>query len=326
MIRKIISLFSGRHYKQFVRRCQPIVARVNEIEKQYQALTDEQLRAKTEEFRARFQQGETLDQLLPEAFAAAKNAARRLCGQQLIVCDQPLTWNMVHYDVQIIGGVALHERKIAEMATGEGKTLVSTLRCISTRSPGATATLSPSTTTWPAATRSGWVICINSSASRSLHQQQQSPDVRRQAYGSDITYGTASEFGFDYLRDNGMATRIEDQVQRGHYYCIVDEVDSILVDEARTPLIITGPSNDDTEGPFLALKPAVESLYNLQLRLCNRLAQEAKDEFEKPNGDQAFAARKMLQVKMGHAQAPPVAQDDGERPVPQIAREKWTSR
>ncbi len=300
MIRKIISLFSGRHYKQFVRRCQPIVARVNEIEKQYQSLTDEQLRAKTAEFRERFQKGETLDQLLPEAFAAGKNAARRLCGSELIVCDQPLKWNMVHYDVQIIGGIALHERKIAEMATGEGKTLVSTLPLYLNAISGRNCHL-VTVNDYLARRDSEWMGYLYQFLGLTVGciQQQQSPDIRRVAYNSDITYGTASEFGFDYLRDNGMATRQEDQVQRGHFYCIVDEVDSILVDEARTPLIITGPSNDDTEGPFLALKPAVESLYGLQLRLCNRLAQEARDELEKPNGDQAFASRKMLQVKMG---------------------------
>jgi len=300
MIRKVLSYFSGRHYKQFVRRCQPIVVRVNEFEKQYQALTDDQLRAKTVEFRERFQKGETLDQLLPEAFAAAKNAARRLCGTQMDVCGQPLTWNMVHYDVQIIGGVALHERKIAEMATGEGKTLVSTLPLYLNALTGRNCHL-VTVNDYLAKRDSEWMGYLYKFLGLTVGciQQQQAPDLRRIAYGSDITYGTASEFGFDYLRDNGMATRVEDQVQRGHYYCIVDEVDSILVDEARTPLIITGPSNDDAEGPFLALKPGVESLYNLQMRLCNRLAQDAKDELEKPNADQAVASRKMLQVKMG---------------------------
>ena len=300
MIRKFISYFSGRHYKQFVRRCLPIVAQVNEFERQYQALTDEQLRGKTAEFRERNKNGETLEQLLPEAFAAAKNAARRLSGQEILVCGQPLTWNMVHFDEQLIGGMALHERKIAEMATGEGKTLVATLPLYLNAISGRNCHL-VTVNDYLARRDSEWMGYLYKFLGLTVGciQQQQPPEERRIAYGSDITYGTASEFGFDYLRDNGMATRVADQVQREHYYCIVDEVDSILVDEARTPLIISGPSTDDTEGPYLALKPGVENLFSQQLRLCNRLAQEAKDELEKPNGDQAGAIRKLLQVKMG---------------------------
>jgi len=300
MISKFISYFSGRHYKQFVRRCLPVVAKINEIEKQYQGLTDEQLRAKTVEFRERFAKGEKLEQLLPEAFAAGKNAARRLAGQELQVCGQPLTWNMVHFDEQLIGGMALHERKIAEMATGEGKTLVATLPLYLNALSGRNCHL-VTVNDYLARRDSEWMGYLYKFLGLTVGciQQQQPPDERRAAYGSDITYGTASEFGFDYLRDNGMATRVADQVQREHYYCIVDEVDSILVDEARTPLIISGPSADDAEGPYMALRPGVEHLYSQQMRLCNRLAQEAKDEFEKPNGDQAGAIRKLLQVKMG---------------------------
>jgi preprotein translocase subunit SecA len=300
MIRKLVSYFSGRHYKKFVRGCLPVVARINELEKQYQSLSDEQLRAKTAEFRARVQQGETLDKLLPEAFAVAKNGARRLCGQEHIVCDQPLKWNMVHFDVQLIGGMALHDRKIAEMATGEGKTLVATLPLYLNALSGRNCHC-VTVNDYLARRDSEWMGYLFRFLGLTVGciQSQQPPDIRRAAYAADITYGTASEFGFDYLRDNGMATRKEDQVQRDHYYCIVDEVDSILVDEARTPLIITGPSNEDTEGPYLALKPAVEHLYNLQLRLCNRLAQEAREELEKPDGDSAIASRKLLQVKMG---------------------------
>lgn len=302
MIRKVLNYFSGRHYKKFVRDCLPVVARIIELEKQYQSLTDEQLRAKTTEFRERVQKGETLEKILPEAFAVAKNAARRLSQQPEphIVCDQPLKWNMVHFDVQLIGGMALHDRKIAEMATGEGKTLVATLPLYLNALSGRNCHC-VTVNDYLARRDSEWMGYLFRFLGLTVGciQQQQPPDIRRAAYACDITYGTASEFGFDYLRDNGMATRKEDQVQRDHYYCIVDEVDSILVDEARTPLIITGPSNEDTEGPYLALKSGVEHLYNQQLRLCNRLAQEAREELEKPTGDAAVAARKMLQVKMG---------------------------
>ena len=127
MIAKILKLFAGSHYKKFYKKARPIVAKINELEKQYQSLTDEQLQAKTPEFKQRLANGETLDQILPEAFAVVKNAARRLCGKKIIVCDHEIEWQMVHYDVQLIGGIALHQNMIAEMATGEGKTLVATL-------------------------------------------------------------------------------------------------------------------------------------------------------------------------------------------------------
>src|ERR1019366_3214906 len=134
-------------------------------------------------------------------------------------------------------------------------------------------------------------------------QQQMTPDLRREMYGRNITYGTAREFGFDYLRDNGMATRKEDQVQRDHWYCIVDEIDSILVDEARTPLIISGPAPIEREQPFTRLRPPVDQLVSDQTRLCNKIITEARELLEKPNlsdDDRALAANKMLQVKMGH--------------------------
>ncbi|MBO5254752.1 MAG: preprotein translocase subunit SecA, partial [Opitutales bacterium] len=127
MIAKILKLFAGSHYKKFYKKARPIVAKINELEQQYQSLTDEQLKAKTPEFKQRLANGETLDQLLPEAFAVVKNAARRLCGKKITVCDHEIEWQMVHYDVQLIGGIALHQNMIAEMATGEGKTLVATL-------------------------------------------------------------------------------------------------------------------------------------------------------------------------------------------------------
>ena len=127
MITSILKKFSGRHYSKYLKKCQPVIERINAIELEYQSLSDEQLRAKTAEFMKRNQEeGEDLDDLLPEAFAAVKNAARRMCGKSYDVCDHQLPWEMVHYDVQFIGGITLHEKRIAEMATGEGKTLVST--------------------------------------------------------------------------------------------------------------------------------------------------------------------------------------------------------
>ena len=304
MLSFLFKRFAGRHYKKFLEKCRPIVARINEHEQSYQALSDEQLRAKTDEFRTRLKNGETLDQLLPEAFAAVKNAARRLQGRKIMVCEHELTWDMVHFDVQLIGGITLHEGRISEMATGEGKTLVATLPLYLNALIGRNTQL-VTVNDYLARRDSEWMGYLYNFLGVSVGciQQQMASDQRREMYGRDITYGTASEFGFDYLRDNGMATRKDDQVQRDHWYCIVDEIDSILVDEARTPLIISGPAPIEREQPFTALRPVVDRLVSDQTRLCNRIVGEAKDLLEKKDltpDDRLLASRKLLQVKMGN--------------------------
>ena len=299
----LLQKFSGRHHRKYVEKCRPVVARINQFETQYQALTEDQLQAKTGEFRARLQQGETLDAILPEAFAAVKNAARRLVGREITVCDHQLTWDMVHFDVQLIGGICLHEGRIAEMATGEGKTLVATLPLYLNALTGKNAQL-VTVNDYLARRDSEWMGHLYRFLGLTVGciQQQMHSENRREMYARDITYGTASEFGFDYLRDNGMATRKEDQVQRDHFYCIVDEIDSILVDEARTPLIISGPAPIEREQPFTRLKPGVEQLVSAQLRFINKLVKEATDLLEKKDAtaeEKQTAAMKMLQVKLG---------------------------
>ena len=308
MLSFLLKRFSGRHYKKFLEKARPTVARINELEKSYQSLTDEQLRAKTTEFRERIaaaaDKRAALEEILPEAFATVKNAARRMVGSKIIVCDHELTWDMVHFDVQLIGGIAIHQGRIAEMATGEGKTLVSTLPLYLNALTGRNTQL-VTVNDYLARRDSEWMGHLYTFLGVSVGciQQQMAPDQRREMYSRDITYGTASEFGFDYLRDNGMATRQEDQVQRDYWFCIVDEIDSILVDEARTPLIISGPAPIEREQPFTRLKPPVEQLVNDQIRLCNKIVTEAKQLLEKAGAsddDKVLAARKMLQVKMGH--------------------------
>jgi preprotein translocase subunit SecA len=282
MFLSILKLFAGSHHRKFLRKCAPLVKRINTLETEYQKLSDDQLRAKTEEFKQRHAKGESLDALLPEAFAVVKNAARRLCGTTAIVCDHELAWEMVHFDVQLVGGIALHQNKIAEMATGEGKTLVATLPLYLNALTGKNCQL-VTVNDYLARRDSEWmghlyrwlgltVGCI---------QNQMPGDERTAAYGCDITYGTASEFGFDYLRDNGMALSPEEQVQRDHYFCIVDEIDSILIDEARTPLIISGPVAEEREPAFPRLRQPVAGLFELQIRLVTRLMNEAREELEK---------------------------------------------
>ena len=291
MFLSILKLFAGSHHRRFLRKCAPLVKRINVLETEYQKLSDEQLRAKTEEFKNRHAKGESLDALLPEAFAVVKNAARRLCGTKAIVCDHEQVWEMVHFDVQLIGGIALHQNKIAEMATGEGKTLVATLPLYLNALTGKNCQL-VTVNDYLARRDSEWmghlfrwlgltVGCI---------QNQMPGDERKAAYGCDITYGTASEYGFDYLRDNGMALSPDEQVQRDHYFCIVDEIDSILVDEARTPLIISGPVAEEREPAFPRLRQPVSGLVELQIRLVTRLMNEVRDELEKLGEDKEPSA------------------------------------
>ena len=303
MINSILKKFSGRHYVKYEKKCLPVIARINAFEEEYQSLSDDQLRAKTGEFKERHKNGETLDDLLPEAFATVKSAARRMCGQSYEVCDHMLPWDMVHYDVQLLGGIALHDKHIAEMATGEGKTLVSTSPLYLNALTGRNCQL-VTVNDYLARRDSEWmghlfrflgltVGCI---------QNSMDPQTRREMYGCDITYGTASEFGFDYLRDNGMTSRKEDQVQRDHYFCIIDEVDSVLVDEARTPLIISGPMQDDNPLPFKEVKPEIQKLVSKQQAFCNKLVAEAKKTLDDAAADEDAkheAIVKLYQVKLG---------------------------
>ncbi|MDR2667701.1 MAG: preprotein translocase subunit SecA [Puniceicoccales bacterium] len=298
-IGKLWRRLAGRHYRKFVKRCEPIVGKINDFDRQFCSLDDGQLRAKSEEFRRRIGGGESLDDILPEAFAAVKNAARRLCGSRFTVCGEEIEWKMVPYDVQLIGGIALHSNKIAEMATGEGKTLVATLPLYLNALTGRNCQL-VTVNDYLARRDSEWMGKLFSFLGLSVGciQSGMEPDERKEAYACDITYGTASELGFDYLRDMGLAISAEDQVQRGHYFCIVDEIDSVLIDEARTPLIISGPVMENRSLPYGELCSTVERLTQLQLQLCNRLVAEAKELLEKNPGD-GDGFLKLYAVRLG---------------------------
>lgn len=302
-LKSLFASLKGRHHRKYIKKCTPIVSEINRIEKEYQSLSDEQLQAKTIEFMERNKNGESLEKLLPEAFATVKNAARRLCGKSILVCDHPIPWEMVHYDVQLIGGMALHERHIAEMATGEGKTLVSTCPLYLNALSGKNCQL-VTVNDYLALRDSHWMGALFEFLGLTVGciQNNMPSAERREMYERNITYGTASEFGFDYLRDNGMATCKEDQVQRDHYFCIIDEADSILIDEARTPLIISGPMREDHPLPFVEMKPKVMKLFETQLSQCNKVAEEAKkafaqEELSEELADEATA--KLYQVKRG---------------------------
>jgi preprotein translocase subunit SecA len=341
MLKSLVRAVFGTRHQRELKRLQPLVAEINREFDRLKTLSDDELKAQTEKFRAAIREATAeaeaavadlkarrrasedaserdalsqqigdaerrlkaeleavLDDILPEAFATVKAAAHRLVGTEVIVTGQTLTWDMVHYDVQLIGGLALHQGKVAEMATGEGKTLVATLPLYLNALAGRGAHL-VTVNSYLAQRDSEWmghlyrflgltVGCID------LHDPN--TPQRREAYGSDITYGTNNEFGFDYLRDN-MVHQLEHRVQRGHHYAIVDEVDSVLIDEARTPLIISGPVGSETNAAYARYNPGVADLARRQTRLVNDLIAQAEKDIE--GGDSYAAGEKLFLARKG---------------------------
>ncbi|MCF7837472.1 MAG: preprotein translocase subunit SecA [Candidatus Marinimicrobia bacterium] len=293
----ILKKLIGTKNERDIRKLRPLIERVNALEVGYQALPEAELVAKTDEFRSRLAAGVALDELLPEAFAVVKNACRRLCGREVDVCGHNLVWDMVPFDVQLIGALTLHQGKIAEMATGEGKTLVATMPVYLNALAGQGVHV-VTVNDYLARRDSNWMGAVYKYLGLTVGciQNQMPPAQRRQEYACDITYGTNSEFGFDYLRDQGMAMRPEEMVQRGYNYAIVDEIDSILIDEARTPLIISGAAPRSTHR-YGELKPAVERLVRRQRDLCNELVAKAAQAIE---ADETWEAQcLMYQVHQG---------------------------
>src|SRR6478736_4852421 len=234
MFGQILTKIVGTQNDRELKRLRPRVADINAFEPAIKALSDDQLRGKTVEFRARLANGETLDDLLPEAFAVVREAGRRVL-------------QMRHYDVQLIGGMVLHTGTLAEMKTGEGKTLVATLPAYLNALAGQGVHI-VTVNDYLARRDSEWMGRVYRFLGMSVGviQHDLNDQQRQVAYAADITYGTNNEFGFDYLRDN-MKFDVSSMVQRGHHFAIVDEVDSILIDEARTPLIISGPAEESTD-------------------------------------------------------------------------------
>lgn len=322
MLKFLQSILGGSKHDKDVKALRPIVDEINRIYATYASLTDDELRAKTVEFRERVQASvqtlveeaeairerlrtdatiehaersdlyariaanereqfetvqATLDELLPEAFAAVKDACRRLVGHKYMVVGNENTWDMIPYDVQLIGGMVLHQGKISEMSTGEGKTLVSTLPMYLNALAGRGVHL-VTVNDYLAKRDRDWMRPIFDmlGVTTGCIQSEMRPDQRHEQYSADITWGTNNEFGFDYLRDN-MVTDANDMVQRGHWFAIVDEVDSVLIDEARTPLIISGPvTAGSTEAAFGEMKPRIQRLVDAQARLANSIVAEVE--------------------------------------------------
>ena len=241
---------------------------------------------------------EVLDELLPEAFASVRAACRRLVGTKVMVTGHELEWNMVPYDVQLMGGIELHFGKIAEMATGEGKTLVATLPLYLNALPGKGAHL-VTVNSYLARRDSQWMGHVYSYLGLTvgcIDDTEPGSAERVAAYHCDITYGTNNEFGFDYLRDN-MVVQLDQRVQPGHVFAIVDEVDSVLVDEARTPLIISGPVGNDNDGRYFEHNAAVARAVRKQTELVNGLVGDAERDLEK--SDTTSAGMKLFQAQLG---------------------------
>jgi preprotein translocase subunit SecA len=278
----IVKVFGSRNERE-LKALMPLLRAVNGLESEMQSLSDEQLREKTELFRKRLGQGESLDDILPEAFAVVREAARR-------------TVDMRHFDVQIMGGIILYEGKIAEMKTGEGKTLVATLPLYLIALEGKGAHL-VTVNDYLAKRDAAWMGPIYELLGLKVaHLYHDMPhDERKDAYQADITYGTNNEFGFDYLRDN-MTDTLEGMVQRGHHYAIVDEVDSVLIDEARTPLIISGPTDSDSR-LFTEINPRIANLVSRQKSIVNRYLKEAVTFLEQGNTEEG--GKHLLQAQKG---------------------------
>jgi preprotein translocase subunit SecA len=340
-MKNILKWVLGDQHEREVKRLQPLVDEINELYEEFQELPEDELKGKTDEFRAYIKEQtdpianeieevranraasvdsqerdqllsrmqeleeqlddavtEALDELLPEAFAVVKETCRRIVGEEFMVSGQPMVWDMIPYDVQLIGGIALHRGTAAEMQTGEGKTLSATMPLYLNALAGRGAHL-VTVNTYLAQRDAEWMSAIYNYLGLTvgvLDLHEPGSDARREAYAADITYGTNNEFGFDYLRDN-MVHTLERRVQRDHFYAIIDEVDSILVDEARTPLIISGPVSRDTQTAYKKYNPMVSNLYRKQLTIASELIGKAEQALEE--GDEWTAAESLLAVRRG---------------------------
>ncbi len=248
MIQQFIDALLGNYNAKQIKKCEPTIKRINALDEEYKALSDTELKQKFEEWKQLLTEDpKKVDPLLPEVFAGSRNASRRLLGHKYDVRGKEMEWDMVHYDVQLIGGMILHQGKISEMKTGEGKTLVCTLPVILNALTGKGVHII-TVNDYLAQRDAEWMAPLYEfcGLSTGVVINEKDKQARQEAYNADITYGTNNEFGFDYLRDN-MAQSADEIVQRELHFAIVDEVDSILIDEARTPLIISAPAEESTD-------------------------------------------------------------------------------
>jgi preprotein translocase subunit SecA len=294
-MKNLITKIFGTKHERDVKKLMPVVTEINEFYEPLHSLSDDELKNKTVEFKSRLAEGETTDDIMTEAFAVVKEVCRRLMGQTWDVVGLPTQWNMVPFDVQLIGAVELHTGKIAEMATGEGKTLVATLPTYLNALTGKGVHI-VTVNDYLAQRDREWMGRIYEYLGLTVGviQNQMDNAARREMYLKDITFGTANEFGFDYLRDN-MAQRAEDRVHRNYFYAIIDEVDSILVDEARTPLIISGLVEEtNVHDRYREMRPMVDTLVRKQTVLVNDMVSKAEKLLEGGKADDEYELGSLL--------------------------------
>ncbi|MCP4570038.1 MAG: preprotein translocase subunit SecA [FCB group bacterium] len=298
-MKNFIQKIFGTKHDRDLKRFSPMVDEVNEWFDKFESLTEEELKAKTDEFIGRLDKGETVDDILAEAFAVVKQACKRLMGTCWDVAGIDTEWDMIHYDVQIIGAIVLHEGKIAEMATGEGKTLVATMPVYLnalTKKGVHVVTVND----YLALRDSHWMGRIYEYLGLTVGciQLEMDPQERKAQYNCDVTFGTNNQFGFDYLRDN-MVQRSEDRVHRNYHYAIIDEVDSVLVDEARTPLIISGVVAHSDTGRYDEMRPVVNDLVRKQTKLVGQKIEEAEKIMKSEDGDEYEIGYNLLIARRG---------------------------
>jgi len=298
-MKKLIESIFGTKYERDIKKLRPIVEEIHRHFEAFNKLSENELKGKTDEFRARLEEGATLDELLPEAFAVVKQTCQRLLGKSWPVAGIETTWDMVPYDVQLIGAIVLHQGKISEMATGEGKTLVATMPVYLnalTKKGVHIVTVND----YLAFRDSQWMGKIYEYLGLTVGciQHDMDPQQRKAQYNCDITFGTNNEFGFDYLRDN-MVQSAEDRVHRNYYYAIVDEVDSVLIDEARTPLIISGAVDNPDAGRYNEMRPYVNELVRRQNQLIGDKITRVEKMLESGQGDDHEIGYNLLMAGRG---------------------------
>ncbi len=364
MLKRIVKTIIGNRHAREAKKLQPLIDQINSNCEALAPLSDEQVQAKTEDFRVRIREStasvqekidavkaekrssedsshreqlsvtlgvleaemlealeSTLEEILPEAFAVVKETCRRLIGTEVHFAGTSSVWDMIPYDVQLIGAVALHRGKVTEMQTGEGKTLSATMPVYLNALAGRGVHV-VTVNSYLAQRDAEWMNAIYSWLGLTVDvtdRHKPGTPERRAAYMADITYGTNNEFGFDYLRDN-MVHTLDQRVQREYAYAIIDEVDSILVDEARTPLIISGPVGRDTSTPFEQFNPLVSNLYKKQLALTNTLVSEAQKHLEA--GEEFEGGEKLLAVRRGAPRHPRLLKLFAEEPSLQTLVQK----
>lgn len=297
LINKGLTRIFGSKYDRDIKAIQPYVDEINEHYEELASLSDDEIKGKTAEFRQRLAEGETVDDIMTEAFAVVKDVCRRLVGEKWPVMGHDVEWDMIPYDCQLIGAIVLHQGKVAEMATGEGKSLVATMPLYLNALPGKGVHF-VTVNDYLVQRDVEWYGKIYEYLGMTVGyiKHDMSSKARRDSYNCDITYGTNNEFGFDYLRDN-MAIRAEDVVQRDFHYALVDEVDSVLIDEARTPLIISGAVAGTSTHKFDEMKPVVQQVVSEQTRLVNAKIAEAEAMLER--GEEYDAGILLLQATRG---------------------------